>query len=140
MASASKHEQMQALGADRLLDRNEDPVAVLGAQSVTLVVDLVAGDGFPGLITCLKRGGRYATSGAIGGPLVSLDVRDLYLKDLTFVGGTAQAADTMANLVRYIEAGDIKPLVARTFPLSEIHEAQDVFLQKTFVGKLVLLP
>jgi NADPH:quinone reductase-like Zn-dependent oxidoreductase len=140
MASASKHEQMQALGADRLLDRNEDPVAVLGEQSVTLVVDLVAGDGFPGLIACLKRGGRYATSGAIGGPLVSLDVRDLYLKDLTFVGGTAQAAETMPNLIRYIEAGEIKPLVAQTFPLSEIRKAQDVFLQKTFVGKLVLLP
>ena len=127
MASASKHAQMEGLGADRLLDR-------------TLVVDLVAGDGFPALIACLKRGGRYATSGAIGGPLVTLDVRDLYLKDLTFVGGTVQAAETMPNLISYIEAGEIKPLVAQTFPLAEIHKAQDVFLQKKFVGKLVLLP
>jgi len=140
MASKSKHDQMQALGADRMLDRHENPAEVLGEQSVTLVVDLVAGDGFPALIACLERGGRYATSGAIGGPMVSLDVRDLYLKDLTFVGGTAQAAETMPNLVSYIEAGEIAPLVAQTFPLDSIHDAQEMFLQKTFVGKLVLLP
>ncbi|WP_406645727.1 alcohol dehydrogenase family protein [Aliisedimentitalea scapharcae] len=140
IASASKHDQMQDLGADRLLDRNDDPAQILGEQSVTLVVDLVAGDGFASLISCLKRGGRYATSGAIGGPLVTLDVRDLYLKDLTFVGGTVQAPETMPNLISYIEAGEIKPLVAQTFPLGDIHTAQDVFLQKKFVGKLVLLP
>ncbi|WP_300514741.1 alcohol dehydrogenase family protein [Aliiroseovarius sp.] len=140
MASAGKHEQMQVLGADRLLDRHDDPARVLGEQSITLVVDLVAGAGFASLIACLKRGGRYATSGAIGGPLVGLDVRDLYLKDLSFVGATAQDAKTMPNLIRYIEAGEIRPLVARTFPLSDIHAAQEVFARKAFVGKLVLLP
>lgn len=140
MASHAKHDQMAGLGADRLLDRGDDPAAVLGEQSVTLVVDLVAGDGFPGLIACLKRGGRYATSGAIGGPITTLDVRDLYLKDLTFVGSTAQAPETMPNLISYIEAGEIKPMVSQTFPLSDITKAQEVFLQKTFVGKLVLLP
>ncbi len=140
MASASKHDQMGALGADRLLDRNDDPVDVLGEQSVTLVVDLVAGETFPRLITCLRRGGRYATAGAIGGPITTLDVRDLYLQDLSFFGATAQAADTMPNLISYIEAGEIAPVVARTFPLSEIHAAQELFLRKQFVGKLVLLP
>ena len=112
----------------------------MGPESVTLVVDLVAGEAFPSLITCLKRGGRYATAGAIGGPITTLDVRDLYLKDLSFFGSTAQSPETMPNLIRYIERGEIKPLVAQTFPLRDIHTAQEVFLQKKFVGKLVLIP
>jgi len=140
VASKTKHDVISALGAQQVLDRHDDPAEILGPQSVTLVVDLVAGDAFPSLIACLKRGGRYATAGAIGGPMTTLDVRDLYLKDLSFFGSTAQAAETMPNLVGYIERGEIQPLVAQTFPLSEIHAAQDVFLQKKFVGKLVLIP
>jgi len=140
MASKAKHSEVTGLGATKVLDRNDDPATALGAESVTLVVDLVAGDSFPSLISCLKRGGRYATAGAIGGPMTTLDVRDLYLKDLSFFGSTAQAPETMPNLIGYIERGEIKPLVAQTFPLSDIHAAQEVFLQKKFVGKLVLLP
>ena len=82
----------------------------------------------------------YATAGAIGGSITTLDVRDLYLKDLSFFGSTAQAPETMPNLIGYIERGEIKPLVAQTFPLRDIHAAQEAFLGKEFVGKLVLIP
>jgi len=44
------------------------------------------------------------------------------------------------NLVAYIERGEIRPLVAGTYPLSEIRRAQEDFLAKKFVGKLVLIP
>ncbi len=140
MASASKREQLLELGVDRVIDRNDDPVAMLGRESIDVVVDLVVGDGWPALIEVLKRGGRYVTAGAIAGPLVELDVRDLYLKDLTLSGCTFQEDVVFENLVKYIENGEIRPLVARTFPLAEIAEAQQVFLSKQFVGKLVLLP
>ena len=46
----------------------------------------------------------------------------------------------MPNLIGYIERGEIKPLVAQTFPLRDIHAAQEAFLGKEFVGKLVLIP
>ncbi|MDA9601328.1 hypothetical protein N9S61_00550 [Alphaproteobacteria bacterium] len=36
----------------------------------------------------LKPGGRYVASGAIAGPIVDLDLRNLYLKDLTLYGST----------------------------------------------------
>ena len=88
----------------------------------------------------LRRGGRYATAGAIAGPLVELDVRTLYLKDLTLFGCTFQQDEVFENLVSYIERGEIRPLVAKTFPLSEIRQAQTEFLAKAFTGKLVLVP
>jgi NADPH:quinone reductase-like Zn-dependent oxidoreductase len=67
------------------------------------VVDNVAGDGCGHLITQLKCGGRYVSSGAIGGPLVSFDVRDVYLKDVALLGWTAWDEPVFPNLICYIE-------------------------------------
>mgnify|MGYP001815208253 CR=1 FL=1 len=140
IASAEKMEDLRKLGADEVIDRNTDLVEVLGSDSVDVVVDLVAGDGWPLLLDVLKRGGRYVTAGAIAGPLVELDVRTLYLKDLTLIGCTFQEDIVFENLVGYIERGEIRPLVAKIFPLAEIGKAQQVFLDKKFTGKLVLVP
>jgi NADPH:quinone reductase-like Zn-dependent oxidoreductase len=140
IASTSKLDDLRALGADRVIDRNSDLVAAIGANSIDVTVDLVAGAGWPALLEVLKRGGRYVTAGAIAGPLVELDVRTLYLKDLTLIGCTFQDDIVFENLVGYIERNEIRPLVSATFPLSDIASAQQRFLEKKFVGKLVLIP
>jgi NADPH:quinone reductase-like Zn-dependent oxidoreductase len=114
VASQGKADEVQALGAHRVIDRGADLVAALGRDSVDVVVDLVAGEGWPALLEVLRRGGRYATAGAIAGPLVELDVRTLYLKDLTLIGCTFQEDNVFENLVGYIERGEIRPVVART--------------------------
>ena len=105
-----------------------------------VVIDLVAGPKFPEYLEILKPGGRYAVSGAIAGPIVSLDVRTLYLKDLVFYGCTFQPKKVFENLISYIERDEIKPLIAATFPLRDIKVAQQKFLEKSFTGKLVLVP
>lgn len=140
VAAQAKAAEVRALGADAVIDRNADMVAAVGRESIDVVIDMVAGPSWPTLLDVLKRGGRYAVAGAIAGPLVELDVRTLYLKDLTLFGCTFQEDVVFENLVRYIEAGEIRPVVARTYALSEIARAQQDFLAKAFVGKLVLLP
>lgn len=140
LSGAAKAGDVRALGADQVLDRDADLVAALGRESVDLAVDLVAGPGWPRLLDVLRVGGRYVTSGAIAGPLVELDVRTLYLKDLTFYGCTFQEDAVFDNLVGYIERDEIRPVVAKTYPLAEIATAQRDFLAKRFTGKLVLVP
>ncbi|MBT3661564.1 MAG: zinc-binding dehydrogenase [Rhodospirillaceae bacterium] len=140
VAGASKSHAVFNLGADSVIPRGSQLAEALGLQSIDVVIDLVVGTDWPDLIDVLKRGGRYATAGAIAGPLVVLDVRKLYLKDLSFYGGTVLDPGVFANLVTYIEAGEIKPLVAKTFPLAEIADAQDLFLEKKHTGKIVLIP
>jgi NADPH:quinone reductase-like Zn-dependent oxidoreductase len=140
LASSAKLDEVKALGADVVIDRGADLVASIGANSIDVVVDLVAGAGWPQLLEVLKRGGRYATAGAIAGPMVELDVRTLYLKDLTLIGCTFQDDVVFENLVGYIERDEIRPLVAKTFALADIKIAQQVFLDKQFTGKLVLIP
>ena len=138
VAGKDKVVAVMAAGASRVIGRNDNPVGLLGKESIDVVVDLVAGSSWPNLINVMKRGGRYISAGAIAGPMVELDVRTLYLKDLTLMGSTFQDKTCFQNLIRYIEQGELIPMVAATFPLEEICAAQEMFLEKNFVGKIVL--
>ncbi len=140
VSSAAKADQVRSIGADRVIDRNDDIVAALGETTVDIVVDNVAGPAFPAMLKVLKRGGRYVSSGAIAGPIVPLDMRDMYLKDITLIGCTAWDEPVFANLVSYIERGEIRPLLAKTFPLERIADAQREFMEKAHFGNFVLIP
>ncbi len=139
VASSAKEAAVRALGADAVLPRDGDPRQALGPRSVDVVVDLVGGPAWPPLLELLRDGGRLATAGAIGGPIVELDLRTVYLRDLTLFGCTYQDEVVFENLVRYVERGEIRPVVAKTYPLTEIVQAQRDFVEKRFTGKLVLL-
>ncbi|GAK86032.1 alcohol dehydrogenase [Vibrio ponticus] len=138
ITSAGKKQQLLDLGADVIVDRNDDLVQVLGHNSVEVVIDLVAGKQWPELLKVLKPKGRYAVSGAIGGAMVELDVRTLYLKDLSFFGCTVLEPQVFHNLVKVIESGKIKPILAQVFDLKDINDAQVTFEEKRHVGKIVL--
>lgn len=138
VTSPSKAETLADLGAEKTLGRNDDFVSELGAGNVDVVIDLVAGPKWPSLLDLLRPGGRYAVAGAVGGPIVELDVRTLYLKDLSLFGCTVLEPEVFGNLVKRITRGEIAPLVAETFPLHEIRAAQRVFGEKGYVGKIVL--
>jgi NADPH:quinone reductase-like Zn-dependent oxidoreductase len=138
ITSPSKNQQLLELGADEVIARDADLVKELGESSVDVVIDLVAGDKWPEFLEVLKPHGRYAVSGAIGGAMVELDVRTLYLKDLRFFGCTVLEPEVFQNLIHRIEKQQIQPIVAQSFQLAEIHHAQQEFLKKNHVGKIVL--
>ncbi|MEP2947430.1 MAG: alcohol dehydrogenase family protein [Lentilitoribacter sp.] len=138
VTSPSKVDELVDLGADQTIHRDADYVDVLGENSVDVVIDLVAGPKWPSLLDVLRHKGRYVVSGAIGGPMVELDVRTLYLKDLSFFGCTVIEQEVFGNLIKRIEQGQIKPLVAQTFPLADIVKAQKSFQSKSHIGKIVL--
>jgi NADPH:quinone reductase-like Zn-dependent oxidoreductase len=140
VASLSKANEIASLGASRVVPRQTDLLAAVGREAVDVVVDVVGGPQFPELLEALRRGGRYAVAGAIAGPSVQLDLRTVYLKDLRLFGCTILEPHVFSNLVRYIEQGEIKPVVSSTHPLSDIVLAQQEFLEKRHVGKIVLVP
>jgi NADPH:quinone reductase-like Zn-dependent oxidoreductase len=139
VTSADKMDAVRALGADLVLARETDLAKALGAR-IDIAVDNVAGPGFGAVLRTLRRGGRYVSSGAIAGPLVTLDMRDIYLRDLTLIGSTVWDEPVFPNLVSYIERGEIRPLLAATFALTAIVEAQQAFLRKDHVGNFSLIP
>lgn len=145
IAGTSKLKDVADVGADTVIDRSDPDLmtAILDAAPgghVDVSADVVGGDTFQTMVNCLRRTGRYVTAGAIGGPIVALDLRTLYLHDLELIGATICPPEIFRKLVGYIERGEIRPLVAKTFPLKNIREAQTEFMKKQHVGNFVLLP
>ncbi|NNK78293.1 MAG: zinc-binding dehydrogenase [Litoreibacter sp.] len=145
LASEDKHESLAQFGAEALLPRQPESLvaalkSAIGQDRVSVVADIVGGPAFPTIIDVLERGGRYTCSGAIAGPIVELDLRTLYLRDLTFTGSTVLPPEVFPNLVRYIERGEIKPVLAATYPLADLKQAQQAFIDKTHTGNIVVLP
>lgn len=136
IASAAKQASVRTAGAAHVIDRDETPPA----GTFTAAIDLVGGPGWSGVIESLTPGGHYAVSGAIAGPIVEMDLRTIYLNDLTIHGCTFTSKAVFGELVELINRGAVRPTIARTYPLAEIVRAQQDFLEKATPGKLVLIP
>jgi NADPH:quinone reductase-like Zn-dependent oxidoreductase len=140
VAGLAKAEAIKALGAALVVARDADLVQALGRESVDVVIDVVGGKQFGRLLEVLRRRGRYAAAGAISGPVVDLDLRTLYLKDLRLDGCTVFEPVVFRNLVGYIERGEIRPVVASVYALRSIVAAQQEFSAKGYTGKIVIQP
>ncbi len=141
LASEAKHADVATLGPDIILPCGPvDLRTALGDEKITVVADVVGRDCWPTLIDIIERGGRYTCSGAIAGPMVELDLRTFYLRDLTFTGSTVISPQVTKTLVKYIEAEEVKPALAATYPLSELHAAQAAFIEKKHTGNIVIIP
>ena len=143
VGSASKADRILELGAVAVVDRAAPDVAAqVSAASPTgtidAIADVVGGPLSTALLPALRRGGHYATSGAVGGPIVELDLRQLYLNDWTMAGATVSPPGTFARVVAHIESGALRPILAATYPLAELVDAQRAFADRRHVGNIVV--
>ena len=135
MTSPENADNLRQAGADAIFYR-DDP---LPAGHFDVVADVVAGPRWPDMIASLKRAGRYVVSGAIAGPIVELDVRTLYLKDLSLLGSTFQPLNIMKDVISYVEQGLLRPNVAAVFRLQDLVKAQIAFQDKSHFGKIPIM-
>ena len=141
MTTPEKFSLVEDLGADIIISRvSSSWVDEIKSEKISVVADVVGGSLWKELIEILECGGRYTCSGAIAGPIVELDLRTFYLRDLTFTGSTVTETAIAKNIVRYIEDREIKPCLAEVFPLSELKNAQKNFMEKKHVGNIVVVP
>ena len=144
VSSAGKAGLVREAGADDVLDRASHRLgAELAARApggVDVVADVVGGPGLGGLIDALADGGRCVVAGAVAGPVVEFDLRRLYLSNRTLVGSTMNTPAHFAALADRARRGEVSPRVAATFPLPAIHAAQEAFLARDHVGKIVVRP
>ncbi|WP_129667991.1 alcohol dehydrogenase family protein [Phytoactinopolyspora endophytica] len=145
VAGAAKQDQARDLGATAVVDRHttdlvSDVETALDGRPVDVVADVVAGPAFGSLLHLLRPLGRYVVAGAMGGPLVQTDLRTVYLKQLQIIGSSFGSHEDFAQLLGHIAAGELKPLLAQTFPLRDLGLAQQHFVEKNFFGKIVVTP
>ncbi len=145
VAGAGKEQAVLEIGAEAVITRGqgdlvEEVQRATRGEPIDVVAALVGGAIFNDLLRILRPEGRYTTAGAIGGPVVQLDLRTLYLKQLELHGSSQGTRGDFRRLVRYIEEKKIRPLVGGVYKLSDFHHAQSDFMAKHFIGKLVVVP
>lgn len=134
-----KMDYARDLGAMAVIPRDVDDLgAAVAAYTIDAAADVVGGAGFNTLMDIVRAGGRIVTCGAIAGAQAQIDLRTLYLRHLSLIGSTLGTASEFAALVGYISDGKLKPLLAATYPLHQLREAQQAFEAKGFFGKIVI--
>ena len=136
MSSPSRIKEVDKLGADKII--TYDQLENFDNRSVDVVIDLLGKDYSNNLINKLKYFGRYAIAGAVSGPIASIDMRTIYLHDLSLFGCTVLSNDVFKNIIVYIENKEINPIVSKVFPLEKLIDAQKYFLEKNFTGKIII--
>jgi NADPH:quinone reductase-like Zn-dependent oxidoreductase len=144
VVGAGKEATIREIGADAVIARDVPLTAAvereLGGRPLDVVADVVGGDAVRDLLNLLRPGGRYVVAGAIAGPIATIDLRTVYLKQLDILGSTMGDRADFARLLDAIRSEALRPLVAATYPLSELRRAQEDFMRKRFIGKLVVVP
>jgi NADPH:quinone reductase-like Zn-dependent oxidoreductase len=88
----------------------------------------------------LKTGGKLVTCGATTGPAVGLDLRHLFARQLTLLGSYMGTMGELHEVLRHVFAGRLKPVLDRTFPLSELRLAHEYLEKSQMFGKVVVNP
>ncbi|HUG09331.1 MAG TPA: zinc-binding dehydrogenase [Acidimicrobiia bacterium] len=136
--SEGKARSMGDSGASEIVTRGKARLS--DVEEFDAVLDVVGGDEFAEFVGRLRTGGRLATVGAIAGPMVQLDLRRLYLRHRRLIGSTMHSPRIFHGVAELARRGAVSPVVADAYPLTEIVTAQERFMSKDFVGKLVVIP
>jgi NADPH:quinone reductase-like Zn-dependent oxidoreductase len=144
VTSAGKQDAIRAAGAERTVLRDADGLAdqVRAAvpDGLALVADVAGGPGLGELMPLLREDGRWVIAGALAGPVVPVDLRRLYLHNRRLIGSSMHTREHFATLVEVARSGAVRPRVAARHPLADLSRAQQEFVQRHHVGKIVVVP
>jgi len=142
-SSREKLALAESLGADHGIDRSEEPAweravyALTGKRGVDVVVDNV-GTTFPQSFRAARKGGRILTVGNTGGPVFEIDNRYIFGKHLSVIGSTMSPQAEFARVMDLVCAGDLTPVIDRTFEPAEIRSAHRRLEAGEQLGKILL--
>jgi len=155
-ATAGSDEKCAAcvkLGAEkafnyRTQDFGAEVMAATGGKGVNVILDMVGGDYVPRELKCLAEDGRLVFIATLGGWKTELDINDVMRKRLSVTGSTLRPrpVEFKGAIARrleeviwpLIEAGSIKPVIYKTFPLAQASEAHKLMESSQHIGKIVL--
>jgi NADPH:quinone reductase-like Zn-dependent oxidoreductase len=141
--SQDKLERAKALGADLLIQYPPEELSravrrLTGGEMADAVFEHVGGDVLAEALKCLRRSGRLVTCGATKDPIAPIDLRYVFDRQLKIFGAKMGSRDEMRRVWAHVAAGDLKPVVDRTFPLAEARAAHEYLAGRGHFGKVVL--
>jgi putative PIG3 family NAD(P)H quinone oxidoreductase len=150
---AEKCTRALELGAAHAIDyKAQDFVAevarITGGDGVHLVLDMVAGDYVPRNLKCLAEDGRHVTIAVQGGARAEVNMAVVMSRRYTLTGSTLRprspdfkallTQEIARNVWPFVEAGQLRPVMDRRFPLTEAGAAHARMEAGAHVGKIVL--
>jgi NADPH:quinone reductase len=147
---AAKATAARELGADIAVDSTVEDFSRVARDNggIDVALDMVGAPVFAGTLEALNYGGRIVYVAALGGEVTELPIRKLMAKRGTIRGSTLRprSADEKARLAReiehivwpWIEAGKLRAIVDRVFPLAEAAQAHAHLERGQHTGKIVL--
>ena len=138
-----RRRRRKALGADvvinyRKQDFAEEVLKLTGKRGVDVIFEHIGPETWPKNLLCLARLGRMVTCGATSGPQATVDIRYVYSRQLSVIGCFMGGRRELIEVLRLVEAGKLRPIVDRVFPLKEAAAAQQYMLDRKNFGKIVL--
>lgn len=139
----TKLEKAKALGADFGIDHYKQKIAdevrkITNKEGVDIVVEHVGAATWDDSVRSLKTGGTLVTCGATTGPEVKLELRHLFARQLRLLGSYMGTMAELLEVLGHVFAGRLKPVVDRTFTLSEIRDAHEYLEKSRMFGKVIL--
>ncbi|MBA2426254.1 MAG: alcohol dehydrogenase catalytic domain-containing protein [Actinobacteria bacterium] len=127
-SSQAKISKAKELGADEGIDYTSDDVGktvrhMTGRRGVDLVLDSSGGEALDSGLRSLVQGGRLVIAGATAGPKSEINLQRLFWNQLTLQGSTMGSDPDVANMLRAVTGGGIRPIIDRSFPLAEVADA-----------------
>ena len=149
VGSVEKGEAVKKLGADVVINRKtEDVAAVLASHGVDLALDCAGGALLGKCLNAMNPGGRWILVSTLGGETTEVPLRVLLKKHLRLVGSTlrsrsdAEKSEILGQLVAMVwprvAEGAIRPVIDKTFPMSDAAAAHQVLASQRNIGKVVL--
>jgi NADPH:quinone reductase-like Zn-dependent oxidoreductase len=140
----AKLAKARELGATHTVDyRQHDFVKATkeatGGKGVEVVVDHVGGEVFENSLRALAWAGRVVLCGATAAPTAQVNLRALFFKSVSILGSTMGSLAELMHLLRFVDSGDLVPVVDRTYPLREAGAAQTALENREQFGKIVLV-
>ncbi len=141
----AKLEKARALGADHGIDHYKQKISeevrrITNKEGVDIVVEHVGVATWDESVKALKTAGTLVTCGATTGPNVAIDLRHLFARQLRLLGSYMGTMGELREVLSHVFAGRLKPVVDRTFPLSEIRSAHEYLENGQMFGKIVVIP
>lgn len=140
-----KLEKARALDADYGIDHYKQKISeevrkITNKEGVDIVVEHVGAATWDESIRSLKTAGTLVTCGATTGPNVAIDLRHLFARQLRLLGSYMGTMAELHEVLGHIFVGRLKPVVDRTFPLSELRGAHEYLEKSQMFGKVVVNP
>lgn len=144
-STKEKLERARHVGADEVINYREqdfqaEVMRLTAKRGVDLVFEHVGGDVLEASIRSLTRGGRLVTCGGTAAYEVTLNIAHVFHKELTIIGSNSAIRRELDLMMPLIEAGHLRPIVDRTYPLQEAVEAHRYVEGRHQFGKVVLIP